>query len=80
MNGTSGFHEVRSSTSRSPAYRFLYEHRHQLGTGAWPPLRAHDLITLFTGISAQREQVSDTFFMQPHLFYQELECTLTPVL
>ena len=37
MNGTSGFQEVRSSTSRSPSYRyrFLHEQRHRFGTGAW---------------------------------------------
>ena len=35
MNGTSGFQEVRSSTSRSPiSYRFLHEQRHQFGTGS----------------------------------------------
>src|SRR5713101_4750673 len=37
MNGTSGFQEVRSSTSRSPSYRYryLHEQRHRFGTGAW---------------------------------------------
>lgn len=32
MNGTSGFQEVRPSTSRPPADRFRYEQRHQCGT------------------------------------------------
>jgi hypothetical protein len=35
MNDTSGFREVRSSTSRSPSYRLLYEQQPQFGTGAW---------------------------------------------
>ena len=39
MNGPSGFQEVWSSTSRSPAYRFLHEQRSQFGTGAWHLLR-----------------------------------------
>ena len=34
MNGTSGFQEVRSNTSRSPSSRFLQEQRHQFGTGS----------------------------------------------
>ena len=34
MNGTSGFGEVRSSTSRSSTNRFLDEQRHQFGTGS----------------------------------------------
>lgn len=34
MNGISGFREVRSSTFRSPAYRFLQEQRPQFGTGS----------------------------------------------
>ena len=33
MNGTSGFQEVRPSTSRS-AYCFLHERQHQFGTGS----------------------------------------------
>ncbi len=40
MSGPSGFHEVRSSPSRSPANRFLYEQRHQVGTGSWHRYRA----------------------------------------
>ena len=35
MNGTSGFQEVRSSTSRSPSYRFLHEQQHQSEQGSW---------------------------------------------
>ena len=64
MNGTSGFQEVRSSTSRSP-YRFLHEQRHRLRTGAWHLLHTHDLIALSTGISTKRETVPDTIF-RPH--------------
>ena len=56
MNGTSGFQEVRSSTSRSPSYRFLHEQRHRFGTGAWHLFRTHDLIALSTGISTKRER------------------------
>lgn len=35
MNGTSGFQEVRSSTSRLQSYRFLDEQRHQFVTRSW---------------------------------------------
>ena len=65
MNGTSGFQEVRSSTSRSPAYRFLHEQRHQFGTGSWHLFRTHDLIALSTGISTKREKVPDTVSIHP---------------
>jgi len=34
MNGTSGFQEVRFSTSRSPLYRFLQEQQPQFRTGS----------------------------------------------
>ena len=40
MNGTSGFQEVRPSTSRSTADRFLHEQRHQFGEGCWYHLHA----------------------------------------
>jgi hypothetical protein len=63
MKGTSGFQEVRSSPSRSPAYRLLHEQRPQFGTGFWPLLRTHDLIAFSTGISTKREKVPDTIFM-----------------
>jgi hypothetical protein len=57
MNGTSGFQEVRSSTSRSPAYRFLQEQRHRFETVARYLLRTHDLIALSTGISSKLDKV-----------------------
>ena len=60
MNGTSGFQEVRSSTSRSPN-RFLHEQRHRFGIGSWHLLHTHDPIALFTGISTKRVKVPDTF-------------------
>jgi hypothetical protein len=60
MNGTSGFQEMRSSTSSSPSSRFLHEQRHQIGEGTWRLLRTHDLIALSTGISAKREKAPDT--------------------
>ena len=63
MKGTSGFQEVRSSTSRSPAYRLLQEQQHQFGTGAWHLFPTHDLIALSTDISTKRETVPDTVFM-----------------
>lgn len=34
MNGTSGFQEVRSSTSRSQVDGFRHEQRYQFGTGS----------------------------------------------
>jgi len=43
MNGTSGFREVRSSTSRSPTNRLLREQRHLFGTGSWPLLATEEL-------------------------------------
>jgi hypothetical protein len=61
MNGTSGFQEVPSSTSRSSAGRFLDEQRHQFGKSSWHLLRTHDLIALSTGISSKREKVPDLF-------------------
>ena len=63
MKGTSGFQEVRSSTSRSPAYRLLQEQQHQFGTGAWHLFPTHDLIALSTDISTKQETVPDTVFM-----------------
>jgi len=60
MNGASGFREVRSSTSRSPSYRLLYEQQPQVGTGFWHLFRTHDLIALSTGISTKREMIPDT--------------------
>jgi hypothetical protein len=56
MNGTSGFQEVRSSTSRSPLSRFLQEQRHRFGTGSRHILHTHEL----TGISTKREKVPNT--------------------
>ncbi len=43
MNGTSGFQEVRSSTSRSPSFRFLHEQQPQFGTGVWRLLATKEL-------------------------------------
>jgi len=63
MKGTSGFQEVRSSTSRSPAYRLLQEQQHQFGTSSWHFLHTHDLIARSTGISTKHETVPDTVFM-----------------
>ena len=63
MNGTSGFQEARTSTSRSPSYRLLHEQQLQFGTDSWHLLRTHDLIALSTGISTKREKVPDTIFM-----------------
>ena len=65
MNGTSGFQEVRSSTSRSPSYRyrFLHDQRHRFGTGAWTLLRTHELTARSAGISTRREKVPDTIYM-----------------
>ena len=48
---------------RSSTNRLLHEQRHQLGTGSWHLLRAHDLIALSTGIGTKREKVPDTIFM-----------------
>ena len=61
MNGTSGFQEVRSSTSRSPSCRFPQEQGHRFGIGAWHLLHTHNLIALFTGISTIEEMASDIF-------------------
>ena len=65
MNGTSGFLEVRSSTSRSPSYRFLHEQRYRFGAGAWHLLCTHDLISPCTGVSTKREPVPETFPRSP---------------
>jgi len=58
MNGTSGFQEVRSSTSRSSTNRLLYEQRPQFGTDVWHLLRTHNLIAFSRVISTKREKVS----------------------
>ena len=50
MNGTSGFQEVRSFTSRLPSYRLLHEQQPQVGTGSWHLVRTHD----FTARSTSR--------------------------
>ena len=63
MNGTPGFQEVQSSTSRSPSSRFQHEQRHRFGTDSWQLLRTHDLIPLFTGTNVKPEKVlADTVF------------------
>ena len=43
MNGTSGFQEGRSSTSRSSTNRLLHEQQHQFDTGFWHLFPTHDL-------------------------------------
>ena len=63
MNGTSGFQEVRSLTSRSPSSRFQHEQWHQFRTGALHPFHTHDLIARSRGISIKRGKVPETLFM-----------------
>ncbi len=71
MNGTSGFQEVRSSTSRSSTYRLLHEQRHHLGTGARRLLRTHDLIARSIGIRTKREWFLTQFlYLAPFLYLQ----------
>ena len=65
MNGTSGFGEVRSSTSRSSTNRFLRGQGYRSGTGSWRIFDAHNLIALCTGSSANIEKVSDTVLIFP---------------
>jgi hypothetical protein len=62
MNGTSGFLAGRSSTSPSPAYRFLHERQHLFGAGVWHRFRTHDVIAPPSDISTKREKVPDTIF------------------
>ena len=57
MNGTSGFQELQSATSRSTSYRFLQEQRHRFGADSWRFFRTQDLIALFTGMSTKRKQI-----------------------
>ena len=56
MNGTSGFQEVWSTTSRLQAYRFLQEQRHQFGQvpGTFSALwSGHEWIRFFREILMQ---------------------------
>jgi hypothetical protein len=54
MNDISGFQEeVRSSTSRSSAYRFPQKQRHQFGTASRQLLYAYDRIARSTGIGTK---------------------------
>ena len=53
MNDISGLQEVRSSTSRSSAYRFPQKQRHQFGTASRQLLYAYDRIACSTGISTK---------------------------
>lgn len=62
MNGSSGFQEVQSSSSRLPSYRLLHEQRHQFGTGSWHLLHTHDL-TALSGSSTGREKVPESIFI-----------------
>ena len=59
MNGTSGFQDMRSSTSRSSINWFLHEQRHRYGTGAWRLFDTHDAIASSTGISTKRDNVHE---------------------
>ena len=61
MNGTSGFQEVRSPSSRSPLYRFLREQLDRFGTGIWRLLHTHDRIALSTDICMKQETVPTAF-------------------
>ena len=65
MNGTSGFREVRSTTSRSSTNRLLHEQQCQFGTGSCRLLRTHNLISLSKMISTKRENI-----LTPFLFFQ----------
>jgi hypothetical protein len=69
MNGTSGFHKVRSTTSRSPSNRFLQEQRPQFETVFERFFRTHDLIGLSKGISTKRE-----WFLAPLCCTNRLLC------
>lgn len=71
MNGTSGFHELRSSISRSSTNRLLQEQQRQFGTGLWHDLRPHDLSDLFTSISTKRDTAPDTFLSFPSCLHRE---------
>ena len=53
MNGTSGFREVRSSTSRSQADCLLHEQEHQCGTAYRHPFLTYDFIALSAGVVPQ---------------------------
>ena len=66
MCGTLGFQYMRSSTSRSPSYRFLQEQRHRLGTDASRLFQNHDLIAL-SNRTEQREGRFLTPFSRPGL-------------
>jgi len=55
MNGTSGFQEVRSSTSRYHRLASYTSNGIDLGIGFWHLLRAHNLIACSRGISTKRK-------------------------
>jgi len=63
MNGTSGFQEVRSSTSRSSARRLLQAQRHRFEKGSWRLFRIRDFIALSLSISTKREKLPYITFM-----------------
>ena len=75
MSGTSGFQEVRSSTSRSSTNRFLQVQRHQFGTGFWQLRRTHDLIALSTWVqqTSARRTIGFLVVMQVWLLCLGLE-------
>ena len=62
MNGTSGFQDVRSTTSRSPTNRLLREQGYRSGKDAWELLHTHNRIALSIGTSTNQETVPDTVF------------------
>jgi hypothetical protein len=69
MNGTSGFQEMRSSSSRSSTNRFLHEQRHRFGTGIWHLLRTHDLIAFSTDITVKKEYLASRLGSEAGNFY-----------
>jgi hypothetical protein len=61
MSGTSGFQEVRSSTSRSPSNRLLHEQQHRSGTDTWQFIRNHNCIASSTTNRIKRRRVPDIY-------------------
>jgi hypothetical protein len=82
MNGTSGFREVRSSTSRSQADCLLHEQEHQCGTASRHPFPTYNFIALSAGSSTKREMGSDTisvFKTAPQLRLKHCVLLNTPI-
>ncbi len=61
MNGTSGFQEVRSSTSQLQSSRLLHEQRHQFGRGAWHLLRTKELLRMATQVRMKNRLLPSSF-------------------